>query len=252
MAQLNGPNLYSEMAADPNDFAEATVGCAGGAESESGRLLSALFTTRTFSVSVVDDPVGVDLCGCMKNCLTLTCGFAAASAAAHGCSGINTKSAILRRGLAEMERFCVEFFAESHGVSRATFGEACGVGDLYLSCLEGRGQKLAKAFLLARMDGQPRSWEELETELMGGMRLPDQHNIATLHRFLVARYGGDDEAAARFPIFEATHRLAWPAAGQEQDGFDCVLEALRASGRDPSVRLNHRPASVLCANASSS
>ncbi len=55
-----------------------------------------------------------------------------------------------------MERFCTRFFGESYGVKSATFWEACGVGDLYLSCLSGRGQRLAEAFLAARMSGEPK------------------------------------------------------------------------------------------------
>ena len=66
---------------------------------------------------------------------------------------MNTKSALMRAGQRETSKLCRRFF---HGVSEATFSEACGIGDLILSCSVGRGQRLAAAFL----QSEPRkSWE---------------------------------------------------------------------------------------------
>ena len=44
---------------------------------------------------------------------------------------------------------------------------------------------------------KPRSWEDLEAAHMGGMKLPDQHNIKILHRFLEAQ---EAEVAADYPL----------------------------------------------------
>ena len=60
------------------------------------------------------------------------------------------------------------------------------------------------------MESQPKSWEELEALHMGGMKLPDQHNIKVLHRFLVAQEGGPETVAANYPIIGG---LRWQGRG---------------------------------------
>ena len=156
-AMLGGPNIYAEMAR--GEFAEATIGHApsnlGGA-----RAFQDLLTTPTFRADLCDDVVGVDLCGSLKNCVTLACGFVTGLGL-----GMNAKSAAMRRGFGEVKRICVRFF----GVDVATFDEACGFGDMVLSCSVGRGQKLAAAFVTS-----DKSWPDLEAEVRGGVRFPER------------------------------------------------------------------------------
>ena len=156
-AMLGGPNIYTEMARD--EFAEATIGHApsnlGGA-----RTFQDLLTTPTFRADLCDDVAGVDLCGSLKNCVTLACGFVTGLGL-----GMNAKSAAMRRGFGEVKRICVRFF----GVDVATFDEACGFGDMVLSCSVGRGQKLAAAFVTS-----DKSWPDLEAEVRGSVRFPER------------------------------------------------------------------------------
>ncbi|KAH8048333.1 L-xylulose reductase [Aureococcus anophagefferens] len=128
-AMLGGPNIYGD-----------------GARRD-------LLTTPTFRADLCDDVVGVDLCGSLKNCVTLACGFVTGLGL-----GMNAKSAAMRRGFGEVKRICVRFF----GVDVATFDEACGFGDMVLSCSVGRGQKLAAAFVTS-----DKSWPDLEAEAAG-------------------------------------------------------------------------------------
>ena len=213
---LMGPNIYREMAAD--QFAEATLGYSPGNEA-GGELLRQLFTTGLFSVTKCDDLVGVEMAGALKNCITLGCGFSTGLG-----MGMNTKTAIMRVGHAEISRFAREYF----GAQTSTADEACGMGDLVLSCVVGRGQQLAAAFVVAKGAGQSDvTWEALEGDLFQGMKLPDHGNIREVGEFLAARGEAD-----RFPLLQGIYAIAWEGAEPAS-----ILGALRAA---TAVSAQHR------------
>mmetsp|Transcript_66437 Transcript_66437/g.171800 ORF Transcript_66437/g.171800 Transcript_66437/m.171800 type:complete len:349 (+) Transcript_66437:60-1106(+) len=203
VAALMGPNIYREMARD--EFAEATIGCA---HRELWPVLVELFETPLFHVDLLTDLVGVEMCGCLKNTVTITCGIA------KGLGwGENVKAAIIRRGMLEIGQFLAEFMGSDKGVLL----QACGVGDIVLSCNAGRGQALAAAFVEA---GGRKSWSELEDEIMNGMRLPDWHNVQNVFKLLDAVPG----ATERYPLLAQTYRIAFEGAAPTS-----VLEPLRAA-----------------------
>ncbi len=68
---LMGANVADEMARD--EFCEATVGCNG--TTGAGKLVQQLFDCPTFRVEVAPDPLGVELCGALKNVVALGAGF---------------------------------------------------------------------------------------------------------------------------------------------------------------------------------
>ena len=51
------------------------------------------------------------------------------------------------------------------------------------------------------------SWEELERDTMGGMRIPDWRNLTEAHNLLVSR---DSEAA--YPLLSQTYHIAFGSA----------------------------------------
>ena len=63
---LMGANVAKEVAA--GDFCEATIGTKVPAN---GALLKRIFDQPLFRVSVVEDPVGVELCGALKNIVAI-------------------------------------------------------------------------------------------------------------------------------------------------------------------------------------
>lgn len=92
------------------------------------------------------DHVGVELAGAAKNVIALAAGMLDGMRA-----GMNAKSALLARGLAEIVRF-----GSAHGAEAETFFGVAGVGDLATTCFSpdgrnrscgealGRGQTLAE------------------------------------------------------------------------------------------------------------
>jgi len=89
--------------------------------------------TERFRVYTNDDPVGVELAGCIKNVLSIAGGMA------DGLGfGDNTKAALLSRGIVEMGRL-----GEAMGGRRATFFGLAGIGDLVVSCTSRHGRNRA-------------------------------------------------------------------------------------------------------------
>merc|ERR1740138_1384907 len=155
---IMGANVANEVAR--GDFCEATV---GATDAETGPVHRMLFHTKTFRVNVVDEVASVELCGALKNVVALAAGFTDGLG-----MGSNTKAAIVRLGLKEMEAFIKHFYPKT---SAHVFSESCGVADLITTCFAGRNRKCAEAFAASRVDGKGRDWEELESELLNGQKL---------------------------------------------------------------------------------
>lgn len=223
---MMGPNIFREMTGDSQvEFAEATIGCFPS-NSRAFQLLPHVFSTPEFSVRVVPDVVGVELCGALKNCVTLSCGFLVGFGLGH-----NAKAAAIRAGHREIVRFGGEFF----GVDETTFSEACGIGDLVLSCTVGRGQMVAARFVggsseqrsacvdthqpavAKQVEASCSRWSTLEQSLLNGQLLPDWHTIQDVYAFLSKR-----EALDRYPFLVATYRVGFEGAGVSE-----LLESMR-------------------------
>lgn len=183
---LMGANVANEVAKD--QFCEATIGCKNEAH---GAVYHALFDAPTFRINVVRDTVGVELCGALKNIVAVGAGF---------CDGLgfggNTKAAIIRIGLGEMIRFCKKFYS---GVEDSTFFESCGIADLITTCFGGRNRKCAEAFVTSG-----KSWDEIETELLGGQKLQGTLTAAEVYQVLRRT-----DSIAEFPFFETVYSISF-------------------------------------------
>ena len=134
-----------------------------------------LFQTKAFGASTCSDRLGVELCGGLKNVISLAAGFCEGLG-----EGANTRAAVIRLGLKEMAAFALSVGASPETV----FEESSGVGDLILTCTVGRGRRLAAAFAQQYAsegacdseEASARRWAALENELFNGMKLPDWHN----------------------------------------------------------------------------
>jgi len=190
MSVLMGANVANEVA--KGDFAEATVGCTNP---EAGLKWCKLFNTPDFSVTACTDVAGAELCGALKNVVALGAGFS------DGLGfGGNTKAAIIRIGLQEMQKFCEKFYGDRN-IKSSTFLESCGVADLVTTCFGGRNRKCADIF--AKCKGE-KDWATIETEELNGQKLQGTGTCEDVMKALKAK-GCESE----FPLFTMIHKIAF-------------------------------------------
>jgi len=187
---LMGANVANDMASDA--FCETTIGYKDPANGELFRLAYDDFSLK---VGTVQDTVGVELCGALKNIVAIGAGFVDGLG-----MGGNTKAAIIRIGLKEMVKFCKMFYPND-GISDDTILESCGVADLITTCYGGRNRKCAEAFAAA---GKKKSLDEIEAELLGGQKLQGTLTAKEVNHILKMK-GLEHE----FPFFTTVYKISY-------------------------------------------
>ena len=148
VASLSGPTISFEVARDlPATCVVASL------DEVFTKELQVIFTTPNFRVYTSNDLVGVELGGALKNVVAIAAGIS------DGLGfGVNTKAAILTRGLVEIVRL-----GEKMGALKNTFFGLSGLGDLATTCMSehsrnrtlgekiGRGKKLEEILKESQM-----------------------------------------------------------------------------------------------------
>jgi len=196
MSVLMGANVANEVA--KGDFAEATIGCTDLAI---GKKWVQLFNTKDFKVDPVVDVAGAELCGALKNVVALGAGFS------DGLGfGGNTKAAIIRIGLKEMQAFCQKFYGDRN-IKQATFLESCGLADLVTTCFGGRNRKCADIFAKMVAAGTPKTWDVIEAEELNGQKLQGTGTAKDVMTCIKAA-GAEKE----FPLMVQVYKIAFEGA----------------------------------------
>jgi glycerol-3-phosphate dehydrogenase (NAD+) len=190
---LMGANVANQMAND--EFCETTIGYN---IKENGDLWHLAFNRPEFQVGLVEDTVGVELCGALKNIVAMGAGF---------CDGMgwggNSKAAIMRIGLLEMKKFCNTFY---DGIQDDTFLESCGVADLITTCYGGRNRLCAEAFARGG-----KTFDEIEQELLNGQSLQGTLTAKEVHHVLKMKGKLDD-----FPLFVTIYKISFEGMPVDQ------------------------------------
>lgn len=153
-AVLSGPSHAEEVA-----FNQPTSLVAASTDLAFAEWVQRHLGSDRFRIYTSPDLVGVELAGALKNVMGLAAGI---------CDGLgfgdNAKSALLTRGLVEMQRFGV-----AHGADPQTFGGLAGLGDLITTCFSkhGRnrraGERIAKGCTLDEVMAGPQIAEGIFT-----------------------------------------------------------------------------------------
>ena len=185
---LSGPNLYSSL--DNKDLSEATIGVN---DLETGNLVKKLFNNDFFKTQITLDRCGVELCGILKNIIAIGVGFLG--------NKPNSVALLIRKGLNEMYKLSLKL---RNNVSKHTFYESsCGIGDLYLTCVFGRGKTLAKHYSESNIIDSS-NWEKLEETILCGMKIPDHHNVKIIGKLIEKNCWTHE-----FPIFYNIYKISW-------------------------------------------
>ena len=138
---ISGPNIAKEIA-DGQITATVVASDNDAFCSEVQELL----VSSNFRVYTNHDQFGVELAGALKNIYAIVSGITDAIGA-----GQNTKSVVLTRSLAEMNRFASEL-----GANPMTFLGLSGIGDLYVTCTS----PLSRNFRVGVAIGQGRTLDQ--------------------------------------------------------------------------------------------
>ncbi len=125
LAALSGPSVADELAR----CLPATVSVASR-DMQLAQQVQQLFSTHWFRVYTNPDIIGLELAGATKNVIAVAAGILDGLQA-----GVNAKSALLSRGLAEIARLGVAM-----GAKAETFFGLAGVGDLATTCFSPTGR----------------------------------------------------------------------------------------------------------------
>ena len=118
-AVLSGPSFAREVAAKtPTLIAVAST------DKKTAGFVQHVFATPNFRVYTSSDMIGVELGGSVKNVIAIAAGIADGLGL-----GLNTRAALITRGLTEMRRLGLKL-----GANPRTFTGLAGVGDLILTC----------------------------------------------------------------------------------------------------------------------
>lgn len=131
---MSGPSIATEMARGL-----PLVMVVAGDASAAGLVQDALHSQR-LRLYTLNDHVGVELAGATKNVIALAAGMLDGMQA-----GMNAKSALLSRGLAEIVRY-----GTAHGAHAETFFGVAGVGDLATTCFSADGRNRSCGEALGR------------------------------------------------------------------------------------------------------
>ena len=132
---LSGPSFASEVAAH-----QPTAVVAASHDAARAQFVQALFHAPQFRVYTSNDPIGVEIAGALKNVIAI-----AAGAAVGLGFQMNSRAALITRGLAEMRRIGVAM-----GANPMTFEGLAGVGDLFLTCTSEKSRNFQVGLRLGR------------------------------------------------------------------------------------------------------
>ncbi len=146
MAALSGPTFAAEVARKL-----PSVVTVASADPQAAAELQQLFATPFFRVYTHDDVIGVELGGAVKNVIAIASGIV------DGLNlGLNTRAALITRGLAEIRRLGIRLGANPH-----TFAGLAGIGDLLLTCTG----SLSRNHTVGQKIGEGKSLDEILSEM---------------------------------------------------------------------------------------
>ncbi len=146
LAVLSGPSFAKEVA-DKIPTA-ITIGCK---DIDKAKFLQNVLVTDYFRVYASTDLIGLEICGALKNIVAIAAGIC------DGLGyGLNTRAALITRGLKEISRFGV-----AKGADVQSFSGLSGLGDLLLTCTGDLSRNRSVGLKL----GQGRTLDEILSEM---------------------------------------------------------------------------------------
>ena len=167
VAVLSGPSFAKEVALEIPTA--VTIGCR---DLVCAKDLQKIFGTEKFRVYASTDVIGLEISAALKNIVALAVGIC------DGLGyGLNTRAALITRGLAEITRLGVYLGAEP-----ATFSGLSGIGDLVLTCTGDLSRNRTVGIQLGKGKKLAQILEEMQTVAEGVRTTKSVYDLAqSLH-----------------------------------------------------------------------
>lgn len=163
LAVLSGPSFATEVAQGL-----PTAVTLASDDADFARRMALDFTNDNFRVYLSDDIRGVQLGGAVKNVLAIACGIS------DGLGfGANARSALITRGLAEMQRLGAALGAEP-----STFTGLAGLGDLVLTCTDNQSRNRRFGLALGQGISAEQATQEIGQVVEGITTAKQVHHLA--------------------------------------------------------------------------
>ena len=146
LAAISGPSFAIEVAQKT-----PTVVTAAASRIDIANDVQAIFAAPHFRVYTNTDVIGVELGGAIKNVIAIASGIVDGLGL-----GLNTRAALITRGLVEIRRLGIRMGANPH-----TFAGLAGVGDLILTCTG----TLSRNHTVGKMIGEGKKLDDILAEM---------------------------------------------------------------------------------------
>lgn len=199
LAVLSGPSFAREVAR-----LVPTVVTVAAADARVAELVQQVFATPFFRVYTNDDVIGVELGGAVKNVIAIAAGMVDGLGL-----GLNTRAALITRGLAEIRRLGLKL-----GANPRTFTGLAGVGDLILTCTG----TLSRNHTVGLKLGQGQTLEQI----LAGMRM-----VAEGVKTARSVYNLSCKLNVEMPIAHAVYRILYEAEAPQTALHKLMTRTLR-------------------------
>ena len=181
LAVLTGPSFAKEVARQM-----ATVVTVASSDANSAEFVQQVFVTPYFRVYTIDDVIGAELGAAVKNVIAIAAGVIDGLGL-----GLNTRAALITRGLVEIRRLGLAM-----GAQPRTFTGLAGVGDLILTCTG----ELSRNHTIGKQIGEGKKLKDL----LAGM-----HMVAEGVKTARSVYNLSRERDVDMPISHAVYHVLY-------------------------------------------
>lgn len=197
---LSGPSFAAEVARG-----HPTAVVAASPSADAATTVQRVLSSPTFRVYTNDDVVGVELGGALKNVMALATGIA------EGLDlGLNSRAALITRGLAEMTRL-----GTALGARASTFAGLAGLGDLVLTCTGALSRNRAVGLEIGRGRSLANVLADRDTVAEGVLNTDSAWALANRER-------------VEMPIVHAVYRTLFEGQAPRQAMNDLMTRELRS------------------------
>ncbi|MDJ0784151.1 MAG: NAD(P)H-dependent glycerol-3-phosphate dehydrogenase [Desulfosarcinaceae bacterium] len=180
-AVLSGPSFAREVAQGA-----PTAVTVAATSPDTAEMVQQIFATPAFRVYTNDDVIGVELGGSVKNIIAIAAGVIDGLG-----MGLNTRAALITRGLTEMRRLGLRM-----GANPRTFPGLAGVGDLVLTCTG----DLSRNHTVGKKIGEGKRLQDL---------LAEMHMVAEGIKTAKSVYNLSRQLEVEMPISHAIYRVLY-------------------------------------------